>query len=276
MPQPESQPAAARVDDAAASHDWLAGLRIDAATGRLLDSPSAEEDKSYWKFVRREDTGTKIWRHAPYASWMLDFVNLHFEWVPPDAWRPLRLFAQACALTGGLAVDEFVEPPAASFDANAVARCDLTALARLVAFHAADPSPFNAALWAAEFSARRGAYERLSGQAAQWVCRDRKHRVDPAWHLAHFVHHHPHAFEAALLQQRAEQAQRLRAILPDPFGGPTPQTRGEVFIETGTNRVYCVTCAGGLEGMSPAIIFDARWYACAACSSRLVRPPERP
>src|SRR6185437_1474169 len=214
--------------------DWLIVERLHPTTGRLLAPATDAENTAFSRFLHSQRSGRDAWRHAPFASWMLAIVRTHAEWLLMSAVRPLRAFAHACAFGEGRLIAAVGNWPTTSFDVEGAARCDPAALARLAAFHATDADPVDAAFWSAAFAARRSAFLALSGPAAKWACADRHHRdVDPAWHLAHFAHHHPETLHATLLRARTRQAQLFRTVLPDPFGEPTSETRVQVFFETG-------------------------------------------
>jgi hypothetical protein len=280
MPQPGLPGGPAAGDAAVVSSvpEWLTALRLHPATGRF-DAVTDDDNVVFDRFVRSQRTAREVWRRAPYVWWMLGIARTHADWLLPAAWRALRAFAYACA-AGEASEDAGMNSPATSFDADAAARGEPAALARLVAFHATDPDPLDAAFWAAEFAARRQAYLALAGRAAGWTCRDSAHGgLDRSWHLAHFVHHHPHAFAAMAMQGRARKAVLLRSVLPDPFGEFGANTRVHVFFEGRSDsprRMYCVTCATGLRNMSPAVLLDGRWSWCGGCGAKLLtRAPRK-
>lgn len=93
-------------------------------------------------------------------------------------------------------------------------RCSPHSAGALALWHTANPNPYEAAFWSAEFAALHDAFVALRRGAETW---DAPSADTGGWRVASFACAHPQVREKTLRKARECQAERLKAFLPQPF-----------------------------------------------------------
>jgi hypothetical protein len=223
--------------------EGLNPVPFDSSDCTLLYSKGAAEQAAFSAHLREHPTRAGFWEHAPAADFMLDVLRGGWHLIPvaPDA--PLRIFALQCVadLRGadapGLAelkavVERRIAGAATTRELEAVQaktrqlvtpggvqalpRCSPHAAGQLAVWHTADPSPYEAAFWTAEFAALHDAFVTLGEAAESWAL---PAGTPPGRRVELYSREHPHVRAQALRQAHERQAVRLKAILPQPFAG---------------------------------------------------------
>lgn len=226
-----------------ASPEMVHNVPFHLGTCTLLQSPSERNQAAFDAHLRLHPTRAAFWEHAPAADWMLDVLRSGWHFIPvaPDA--ALRTFALQCVadLRGAdapqlaelkAAVQRRVASAATTRELEAIQaktqpfvspggvqglpRCSPHAAGQLALWHTADPSPYEAAFWAAEFAALHDAFLALAHAAESW---NPPAGTPAGWRLNVYSHAHPHVRTRALREAHERQAARLKAILPQPFAG---------------------------------------------------------
>jgi hypothetical protein len=264
------------------------------------DQPTEEEQAAFDACIAANGTIQNFWKNAMRADWMLHMLRAKWDPLRTAPERELRRFAMRCVerleWTGRQSISALIETVKRRTDGGAtleelsaaqdavrggvtaggiqgLPRFNASAASALAAWHCADASPFEAALWAAEFAARHDAFLVVEHAAAEWTCPGGREAWRELWHTALFDAAHPEVFRDALKEPRRRQAELLRIVMPDPFVLPGPGVRGDVFVgpesDSGMSATYCLECGPIVPGSSPGVLFDVRGCVCARCGRSL-------
>jgi hypothetical protein len=211
----------------------------------LVHSPTPEEQSALAEQISACATREDFWERAQRADWMLDLLRARPEWMPIVPEAQLRRFALTCiesvqgadgpamlmlrqAVEGRVsgtttlahlaALQRQIQPSVSPGGVQGLPRCSPHSAGALAAWHSANPNPYEAAFWTAEFAARHDAFVLLRHKATSWRSPD--DRSEPwreSWRTALFAQAHPHVYQDALDQARHRQAVLLRSLLPHPF-----------------------------------------------------------
>lgn len=222
---------------------------FDLATCTLLQGAGEAEQSAFSAHLRAHPTRAAFWEHAPAADWMLEVLRRGWHVVPIAPDSALRAFALQCVadlqgtdapglaelksaverrVTGSFtsreleAVQAKTQPLVTPGGVQGLPRCSRHAAGQLALWHTANPNPYEAAFWAAEFAALHDAFVTL-GQAAQsWT----PPAGTPAgWHVGFYAHHHPDVRARAIRKAHERLAVMLKARLPQPFAEVTAPGR---------------------------------------------------
>lgn len=236
-PDPRHQPVSS------APPEMFHTVPFHLGTCTLLQSPSEAEQSAFSAHLRAHPTRADFWEHAPFADWMLDVLRSGWHLIPvaPDA--ALRAFALQCVadlrgadapalaelkatvqrrIAGAATTSELEAAQAKTHSlvtpggVMGLPRCSSHAAGQLALWHTADPSPYEAAFWAAEFAALHDAFLALAEAADSW---NPPAGTPAGWRLDLYSREHPHVRARALREAHERQAVRLKAILPQPFAG---------------------------------------------------------
>lgn len=268
-------------------------------TCTLVESISLAEAAAFRSFRRSCDTLDEFWERCTYSPWMLRTLQCHAPELPMTPEHGLRQFALRCvdgltgtdvpalaaivaALKGRLAgtstaadlarVRSETQARVSPGGATGLPRFSPYAAGALAVWHAANPDPFDAAYWTAEFKTLHDAFKVVCDRAASWKPEERADWRG-GWREAAFARTHPDIYEQALREARERLAELLRSLVPSPFGAPV---RIEVFTRPRVDgdemlSLLCRDCASRIEGVGRIVLFDGRTYCCSACERPLVR-----
>lgn len=240
-PPDDEEDYAPRRPPAIAIPEALRRVPFDPGACILLEPPAESERLAFSAHLRAHRTRAAFWHHAPAADWMLDVLRQSWHVVPvaPDA--ALRAFALQCVaglpgadfpgagdlkaavqrrITGPVrwyeleALQAKTKPFVASAGADGLPRCSPLAAGQLALWHTADPNPYEAAFWAAEFAALHEAFTTLARAAESWTAPS---AIPPEWRAAFYSHHHPDVRTRAMRAASERQAVLLKTRLPQPF-----------------------------------------------------------
>ena len=268
-------------------------VSFHTGTCTLAEALSPSEQADLDAFYDASETLQDFWDTAPRSNWMLRVLNqqsFSIRVVPESALRlfclkivePLRgrdvpaltellaLVRRRIRLDGSLS--ELAENRARAHDIvvqggiQGLPRCIPGVAGALAAWHAANPDPYDAAYWTAEFVARHDAFVVINDRAARWKPHDRS-LLRGGWREAQFAKAHPEVAAEALTATRTRLAHVLRSILPSPFGpGPEAVVHGVRRDTDEGVTLLCDECATKVANSFAFSLADARQYGCSACN----------
>jgi hypothetical protein len=270
---------------------------FDLKTCTLVQSIPAAEEAAFAAFFASCETLPEFWERCTYSPWMLRMLQRQAPYLTTSLERGLRQFALNCvekltgtdvpalarivaAVQGRLAgrstaadlarVRADTQAAVTPGGVQGLPRFSPCAAGALAVWHSANPDPFDAAYWTAEFKTLHDAFGTVRERAATWKPRDRADWRGGMREAA-FARAHPDVYCQALLDARGAIANTLRSVVPSPFG---PAISAEAFVldhDDGDSRsLLCRNCVSAEKGANRIVLFDGRAYGCSSCGSLLV------
>jgi hypothetical protein len=273
---------------------------FDPDTCTLVESIHPAEEAAFAEFVDSSETLPGFWERCTCSAWMLRMLRRQAPYLTSSLERGLRQFALGCVEgLAGTDVPAFARIVAAvqgrlagtstaadlarvRAEAQAIAgpngihglpRFSPHAAGALAVWHSANPDPFDAAYWTAEFRTLHDAFRIVCERAAAWKPEDRA-AWRGGWREAAFARTHPDVYRQALLDTRRLLAHTLRSVVPSPFGGPI---RAEAFVsehdDGDAQALLCRACASSVTDANRVVLLDGRAYGCSSCGGPFVCRP---